>query len=466
MSTWTTGWSEQIPQNRPNCTPRQPSGCSSFLAGSSTTRSPISHQVETFSSSGCSSTLNCFTVAPLPKMRLKVQSVHQHWMTDLNITARDLHRLLGMLVFMASPTRMAAFSSGPMVGRHIMVPEDRELVQPDPSSSVGSVRGGLVGISSSPARSTPRHHGAGSNSLRGCIQFGLGSPVRLTLGHRDSGQHFNNHGTSTFWRCRPSSMPWETSYFIWGPGWLLDVLQRSDCGLHQELGGHKIATLMQMTIWLLKWCDRKAIMLVPVHLQECTTSRRIPCPELARHWPRSGTTRVCQVGWTTDRLVCDIRQQTTGEVRIAISWPQGRVDRCHVHALGQREGPTVRVPAIQGGPSSTAEDRSVTRSESDFDCSTATSSVVVSRVDGSPPRGSDPAVRRGSRPADTRRLDGRRGDRDSSLPTVKSTCVETLRAILRAKSHSREAANMMSRCLRKSSWQVYEIPLVKIRGVL
>ena len=171
-------------------------------------------------------------------------------------------------------------------------------------------------------------------------------------------------------------------------------------------------------------------------------------------------------GVTTDRLVCDIRQQTTGEVRIAISGPQGRVDRCHVHALGQREGPTVRVPAIQGGPSSTAEDRSVTRSESDFDCSTATSSVVVSRVDGSPPRGSDPAVRRGSRPADTRRLDGRRGDRDSSLPTVKSTCVETLRAILRAKSHSREAANMMSRCLRKSSWQVYEIPLVKIRGVL
>ena len=46
-----------------------------------------------------------FTVAPLPKMRRKVQSVHQHWMTDLNITARDLHRLLGMLVFMASLVR-------------------------------------------------------------------------------------------------------------------------------------------------------------------------------------------------------------------------------------------------------------------------------------------------------------------------------------------------------------------------
>ena len=46
-----------------------------------------------------------FTVAPLPKMRVKVQSVHQHWMANPNITARDLHRLLGMLMFMASLVR-------------------------------------------------------------------------------------------------------------------------------------------------------------------------------------------------------------------------------------------------------------------------------------------------------------------------------------------------------------------------
>ena len=43
-----------------------------------------------------------FTVVPLPKMRLEVQTVHQHWMTNPTITARDLHRLLGILVFMAS----------------------------------------------------------------------------------------------------------------------------------------------------------------------------------------------------------------------------------------------------------------------------------------------------------------------------------------------------------------------------
>ena len=42
-----------------------------------------------------------FTLAPQLKMRLKIQSVHQHWMTNPVITARDLHRLLGMVVFMA-----------------------------------------------------------------------------------------------------------------------------------------------------------------------------------------------------------------------------------------------------------------------------------------------------------------------------------------------------------------------------
>ena len=99
-----------------------------------------------------------FTVAPLPKMRLKVQAVHQHqhWMTNPNITARDLHRLLSMLVFMASLVQQGGktpSSSGPVVGRHNMVPEDRELVQPD----------------------TPRRQGDGSDSLYGCVQFGLWS---------------------------------------------------------------------------------------------------------------------------------------------------------------------------------------------------------------------------------------------------------------------------------------------------
>ena len=42
---------------------------------------------------------------PLLKMCLKIQSVHQHWMTNPVITARDLHRLLGMVVLMATLVR-------------------------------------------------------------------------------------------------------------------------------------------------------------------------------------------------------------------------------------------------------------------------------------------------------------------------------------------------------------------------
>jgi len=45
-----------------------------------------------------------FTVAPLPKMRLKVQSVLDHWQAAPFVSARDLHRLLGVLVFMSNLT--------------------------------------------------------------------------------------------------------------------------------------------------------------------------------------------------------------------------------------------------------------------------------------------------------------------------------------------------------------------------
>ena len=276
-----------------------------------------------------------FTVAPLPKMHVKVQSVHQHWMANPNITARDLHRLLGMLVFMASLVR------------------------------------------------------------RGRLRL---RPVQWWA--------------ATAWCQRTGN--WSDDY----------VGSRPSARSAQHSGGF------------------------PVQSRPDTD-----------HGVDDGhgesTTRVCQVGRTTDRYVCDIRQQTTRQVRIAISGPQGGVDRCHVHALGQGKGPLVRLPAIQDGPASSAEDRSITRSAGDNDRSTATGSIMVPRADGPIPR-PDSAVRRRSRPADTRRVHGRGRDRDSSLPAVKSSRAETLRAILRAKGHSREAANMMSRCLRESSQQVYE----------
>ena len=364
---------------------------------------------------------------------------------------------------LAGSTRTAPSSSSPMVGRYSMVPEDRELVRPDSSSTVGSVRGGMVVIPSSPARSTPRRQGDGSDSLHRCVQFGLGSPVRLTL---DTGTVVSistivPHKRSRDAGCHLCSERLPTSSEV--PCGETDVRQRSDGGVHQERGGHEIAHFDAD--------DHSTAQVVRqqgdyVGSRPSARSTQYPGGFPVQSRPDSdhgvddghgeSTTSVCQVGRTTDRYVCDIRQQTTRQVRFAISGPQGGVDRCHVHALGQGEGPLVCLPAIQDGSASSAEDRSITRTAGDTDRSTATGSIMVSRADEPNPRRPGSPVRGRSRPAHTRRVHGRGRDRNSSLPAVKSSRVETLRAILRAKGHSREAANMMSRCLRESSQQVYE----------
>ena len=318
-------------------------------------------------------------------------------------------------------------------------------------------------IPSSAARSTPRHQGDGSNSLHRCIQFGLGSPVRLTLytGTVVSISKIVPHKRSGDAGCHLCCERLPTSSEV--PSGATDVQQRSDGGVHQERGGHKIAhfdaddhTAAQVVRQQGDYVGARPSARSAQHPGGFPVQSRPDTDHGVDDDHGESTTRVCQVGRTTDGYVCDIRQQKTRQVRIAISGPQGGVDRCHVHALGQGEGPSVRLPAIQDGPASSAEDRSITRSAGDTDRSTATGSIMVPRADGPIPRRLDSAVRRRSRPADTRGVHGRGRDRDSSLPAVKSSRVETLRAILRAKGHSREAASMMSRCLRESSQQVYE----------
>ena len=236
--------------------------------------------------------------------------------------------------------------------------------------------------------------------------------------------------------------------------------QRSDGGVHQERGGHEIAhfdaddhSVAQVVRQQGDYVGSHPSARSAQHPGGFSVQSRPDTDHRVDDGHGESMTRVCQVGRTTDRYVCDVRQQST---RIAISGPQGGVDRCHVHALAQGEGPLVQLTAIQDGSPSSAEDRSITRGAGDTDCSTATGIIMVPRADGPITRRPNSAVRRRSRPADTRRVHGRGRDRDSSLPAVKPSRVETLRAILRAKGHSREAANMMSRCLEESSQQVYE----------
>ena len=396
-------------------------------------------------------------------MRCKVQSVHQHWITDPNITARDLHWLFGMLVFMASLVRRrrlrlclvqwwAATAWCQRTGSwsdQIQVPQ-WVLSEVAWWASPAVLQGLPLA-----AKETEVIVFTDASSSGWGAQLGS----RWTRGQSASQRswHINALEMQAVINAVRDSLPHQRSRAV-----RLMCDNAVTVAYIKNEGGMRSHTVMQLTIRLLKWCNLKAITLVPVHLPGV---HNIQADSLSR----VGQTLTTEWTMAMERLrpmfakwgepqvdPCDIRQQTTHKVRIPISGPQGRVDRCHVHALGQREGPPVRVPAIQDGPSSTAEDRSATKNQDDFDHSTATGSIMVSGVDVSVPRRSDPAVHRRSRPADSRGFDRRRGDQDSSFPAVKSTHVETLRAILSAKGHSREAANMMSRCLLEFSFQMYE----------
>ena len=110
----------------------------------------------------------------------------------------------------------------------------------DHSSPVGSARSGLVSISSSPARSSPRHTGNGSHALHRCVQLGMGSPTRLTL---DTGTVVSISkivAHKRFWDAgrHQHSERLPTSSEVQSGG--TDVRQCRHGCLHQEWRGHTI----------------------------------------------------------------------------------------------------------------------------------------------------------------------------------------------------------------------------------
>ena len=284
-----------------------------------------------------------FTVAPLPKMRLKVQSVHQHWMTDPNITARNLHRLLGMLVFMASLVqrgrlhlRLVQWWAATAWCQRTGSWSDRITVPQWVLSEVAWWASPAV------LQGLPLAAKETEATLHGCVQFGLGSPVRLTLNtgtvvslskivaHQRSGDAGRHQ------RCERLPASSEV------PGGSLDVRQRSDCGLHQEQGRHEIAHFD---------ADDHTTAQV-VRLQDDYIGS-LPSARSAQHpggfpvqsWPDTdhgvddghgaSRTRVCQVGRAAGRLVCDIRKQATGWPRLVTS---GRQIYMCGNATGHPEG--------------------------------------------------------------------------------------------------------------------------------
>ena len=120
-------------------------------------------------------------------------------------------------------------------------------------------------------------------------------------------------------------------------------------------GGTRSYTLMQLTLHLLKWCDCKAITLVPVYLPGV---HNIQADSLSR---------VGQTLNTEWKMAMELLRPVFAQwgepqvdlfVTFAVSGHQGGVHGRHVGSLGQREGPPVRISAIQDGPSSPAALRS------------------------------------------------------------------------------------------------------------
>ena len=209
-----------------------------------------------------------FTVATLPKMRVKVQSVHQHWMANPNITARDLHRLLGMLVFMALLVRRGRLRLRPVqwwaatawcqrTGNW----SDRIQVPQWVLSEVAwwSSPAVLQGLPLATKETEVTLFTDASSSGWGA-QFGS----RSTQGQWSASQrscHINVLEMQAVIYAVRDFLP----HLRYGVVRLMCDNAVTVAYIKNE-GARDRTLLMQMTIRLLKWCNSKAITLVPVHL--------------------------------------------------------------------------------------------------------------------------------------------------------------------------------------------------------
>ena len=209
-------------------------------------------------------------------------------------------------------------------------------------------------------------------------------------------------------------------YLVWGPEWCdWCATTQWRWRTSRTRGGTRLHTLMQMTIRLFKYCDSKAITLVPVHLPGVHNTQADSLSRvgqtLTTEWTMAmESLRPVFAKWGELQIDLFATFANKRLVKFVSPYPDPRAEWTDAMSMPWDYGRDllVCVPVNQDGPASTAEDRSVTRSGGDFDRSTATGSIMVPRVDGPIPRRSDSAVCRRSRPTDTRRLDGRWGDRE------------------------------------------------------
>ena len=400
-----------------------------------------------------------FTVAPILKMRLKVQSVHQHWMTNPIITARDLHRLLGMVVFMASlvPRGKTPSSSGygggapPQLGARTWNWSDRITVAQWVLSEVAWWASPPV-LQGLPLATREMEVTLFTDASSAGWGAQLGS--RSTQGRWSASQrswHINILEMQTVINAVVDFLPHLRSRVV-----RLICDNAVTVAYIKNEGGTQSYTL---TLGQLKWWDRKAITLVPVHLPGV---HNIQADSLSRvgqtlntEWTKAmERLRPVFAQWGEPQFDLFATFANRGLIKFAMPYPDPRAEFTDAMSVPWDNGrgllyafpPFKMVPQvlqkIAQSPGVQLILIAPLQETASWLLDLSQEDPIPLYVEGQPLLNQDIVLTDGVT--------------DSSLSVFKSTRVETLRAILMAKGHSREAAQMMSSSLWESSLHVYE----------
>ena len=240
-----------------------------------------------------------------------------------------------------------------------------------------------MGISCSSPGSSSRHQRNGSDSLHGCIQFRLGSPVRLTLNtgtvviiskivaHQHSGDAGRHRRCE---RLHPSSEV---------PGGTLDVRQCSNSGLHRErdgVGGGGVVGWggVGWGGWVGGWVGVGGTHTILYTLMQLTFS---PAEVVRSQGDNFGSRPSARSSQHPSRRL----------IKFAPPYPDPRAEFMDAMSVpwDNERGILYAFPPFMMVP---AEGRSVTRCSDHLDYSTATNSFLVPGFSGTVPRRSHPAV--------------------------------------------------------------------------
>ena len=403
-----------------------------------------------------------YTVAPLPKIRFKIQNTLDHWRSHPLISARDLHRLLGMLTFMATLVPRGRLRLRPIQwwASEVWCQEtgswsDRISATPTILHQVAwwASPAVLQGVSLSALETEitlftdASSHGWGAQ---------LGSrTLQGTWSPQQESQHINLLEMEAVFLSVTRFLPQLKSRVV-----------RLMCDnavvvtyINKE-GGTKSFRLTRLTIRLLKFCDRKGIRLVPVHLPG---SRNIQADALSRvgqtlatEWAINGQLLHAVFstwGNTGDRSVRNFCQQEAACLRITIFGPEGQIRRCDVSTV-VRDGNGVRLTTIQDAAGCPQQDPQVSQPVGDLNSSTPDVSIMDAGAIRAVSLSSNTTGRAST--SYSRSSAAKRSHRDKTLPTLKSTRLATLKGLFVELGYSQRVAECMSTNLRPSSIGCYE----------